>query len=211
MSESIPTVFVVDDDPSIRESLSLLLNSAGYSFKTFTSAKEFLESEHSTSDPACLVLDVKMPGLSGHNLQKELTSRNYAIPVIFITGHGDIPMSVQAMKKGAVDFLSKPFDDDQLLEAVKVALQKDSKARAGFNEQKHTTQRLDSLTAREYEILTFLITGMLNKQIAFELKISERTVKAHRKQVFDKMAVNSIAELVRLTEKMGIEPADVSL
>ena len=211
MAESIPTVFVVDDDPSIRESLSLLLSSEGYSFKTFASAKEFLESEHSTSDPACLVLDVKMPGLSGLDLQKELTSRNYAIPVIFITGHGDIPMSVQAMKKGAVDFLSKPFDDDQLLEAVKVALQKDSKARAGFNEKKHTRQRLDSLTAREYEILTFLITGMLNKQIAFELKISERTVKAHRKQVFDKMAVNSIAELVRLTEKMGIEPADVSL
>jgi len=210
MSESIPTVFVVDDDSSIRDSLSLLLSSAGYSFKTFASAEEFLESEHSTSDPACLVLDVKMPGISGLDLQKELTSRNYAIPVILITGHGDIPMSVQAMKKGAVDFLSKPFDDDQLLEAVKVALHKDSKARAGFNELKHTAQRLDSLTAREYEILTFLITGMLNKQIAFELKISERTVKAHRKQVFDKMVVNSIAELVRLTEKMGIEPADIS-
>jgi FixJ family two-component response regulator len=208
MAESIPTVFVVDDDPSIRESLSLLLRSAGYSFKTFVSAKEFLDSERSTSDPACLVLDVKMPGISGLDLQKELNSRNYAIPVIFITGHGDIPMSVQAMKKGAVDFLSKPFDDDQLLEAVKAALLKDSKARAGFNEQKQTTQRLDSLTAREYEILTYIISGMLNKQIAFELKISERTVKAHRKQVFDKMAVNSIAELVRLTEKMGIKPAD---
>jgi FixJ family two-component response regulator len=210
MAESIPTVFVVDDDPSIRESLSLLLRSAGYSFKTFASAKEFLDSEPSTSDPACLVLDVKMPGISGLDLQKELNSRNYAIPVIFITGHGDIPMSVQAMKKGAVDFLSKPFDDDQLLEAVKAALLKDSKARAGFNEQKQTTQRLDSLTAREYEILTYIISGMLNKQIAYELKISERTVKAHRKQVFDKMAVNSIAELVRLTEKMGIRPADAA-
>ena len=210
MTESIPTVFVVDDDPSIRESLSLLLSSAGYSVATFASAKEFLESEHSTSGPACLVLDVKMPGISGLDLQKELTSRNYAIPVIFITGHGDIPMSVQAMKKGAVDFLSKPFDDGQLLDAVKVALLKDSQARAGLNEQKHIMQRLDSLTTRENEILTYLITGMLNKQIAYELKISERTVKAHRKQVLDKMDVNSIAELVRLTEKVGVKPADIT-
>ena len=210
MAESIPTVFVVDDDPSIRESLSLLLSSAGYSVNTFTSAKEFLESEHSTSGPACLVLDVKMPGISGLDLQKELTSRNYAIPVIFITGHGDIPMSVLAMKKGAVDFLSKPFDDGQLLDAVKVALLKDSQARADLNEQKHIMQRLDSLTTRENEILTYLITGMLNKQIAYELKISERTVKAHRKQVFDKMGVNSMAELVRQTEKVGVKPAESS-
>ena len=210
MTESIPTVFVVDDDPSIRESLSLLLSSAGYSVNTFASAKEFLESEHSTSGPACLVLDVKMPGISGLDLQKELTSRNYAIPVIFITGHGDIPMSVEAMKKGAVDFLSKPFDDGQLLDAVKVALLKDSQARSDLNEQKHIMQRLDSLTTRENEILTYLITGMLNKQIAYELKISERTLKAHRKQVFDKMGVNSMAELVRLTEKVGVKPADVS-
>jgi len=210
MAEAIPTVFVVDDDPSIRESLSLLLSSAGYSVNTFASAKELLESEHSTSGPACLVLDVKMPGISGLDLQKELTSRNYAIPVIFITGHGDIPMSVQAMKKGAVDFLSKPFDDGQLLDAVKVALLKDSQARSDLNEQKHIMQRLDSLTTRENEILTYLITGMLNKQIAYELKISERTVKAHRKQVFDKMGVNSMAELVRLTEKVGVKPVDVS-
>jgi FixJ family two-component response regulator len=210
MAESIPTVFIVDDDPSIRKSLSLLLVSAGYSVNAFASAKEFLASEHSTSGSACLVLDVKMPGISGLDLQKELTSRNYAIPVIFITGHGDIPMSVQAMKKGAVDFLSKPFDDDELLDAVQVALLKDSQARADLNEQKHIMQRLDSLTTREHEILTYLITGMLNKQIAYELKISERTVKAHRKQVFDKMGVTSIAKLVRQTEKVGIKPADVS-
>jgi FixJ family two-component response regulator len=210
MPKPTPTVFVVDDDPSIRESLSLLLSSAGYSVNTFASAKEFLESEHSTSGPACLVLDVKMPGISGLDLQKELTSRNYAIPVIFITGHGDIPMSVLAMKKGAVDFLSKPFDDGQLLDAVKVALLKDSQARSDLNEQKHIMQRLDSLTTRENEILTYLITGMLNKQIAYELKISERTVKAHRKQVFDKMGVNSMAELVRQTEKVGVKPAESS-
>ena len=210
MAECIPIVFVVDDDPSIRGSLSLLLSSAGYGVKTFASAKEFLESERGTAGPSCLVLDVKMPGLSGLDLQEELRSRNYAIPLIFMTGHGDIPMSVQAMKKGAVDFLSKPFDDGQLLDAVKEALLKDSQARADLNEQKHIMQRLDSLTTREHEILTYLITGMLNKQIADELKISERTVKAHRKQVFDKMSVNSIVELVRLSEKVGVKPADVS-
>lgn len=210
MVDRIPVVFVVDDDPSIRESLSLLLSSAGYDMKTFTSAKEFLESKRDISGPACLVLDVKMPDLSGFDLQKELMSRNIIIPIIFITGHGDIPMSVQAMKKGAVDFLSKPFDDGDLLNAVKEALFKDSQTRADFNEQKHIRHRLDSLTKREHEVLTYLITGMLNKQIAYELEISERTVKAHRKQVLDKMGVNSIAELVRLTEKVGVGPADVS-
>ena len=193
------------------ESLSLLLNSAGYDVKTFASAKEFLESERGTPGPTCLLLDVKMPGLSGLDLQKELKSRNITIPIIFITGHGDIPMSVQAMKKGAVDFLPKPFDDDHLIDAVKEALLKDSQAHANLDEQKHILQRLDSLTTREHEVLTYLITGMLNKQIAYELDISERTVKAHRKQVFDKLGVHSIAELVRLTEKMGVKPAEVSL
>ena len=207
MSKPTSIVFVVDDDPSIRESLSLLLSSAGYGVKTYASAKEFLGSERGTPGPACLVLDVKMPDLSGLDLQKELNSRNTIIPIIFITGHGDIPMSVQAMKTGAVDFLPKPFDDGNLLDAVKEALLKDSQAHADLDEQKHILQRLDSLTTRENEILTYLITGMLNKQIAYELKISERTVKAHRKQVFDKMGVNSMAELVRLTEKVGVKPA----
>jgi len=210
MPDPTPIVFVVDDDPSIRESLSLLLSSAGYGIKTFASAEEFLNSEPGTPGPACLVLDVKMPGLSGLDLQEELKSRNIIIPIIFITGHGDIPMSVQAMKTGAVDFLPKPFDDDNLLDSVKETLLKDSQAHADLNEQKHVLQRLDSLTTREHEVLTYLITGMLNKQIAYELNISERTVKAHRKQVLDKMGVNSIAELVRLTEKMGVKPADVS-
>ncbi|MBT8332709.1 MAG: response regulator transcription factor [Desulfobacterales bacterium] len=211
MQNHTPIVFVVDDDPSIRESLSLLLNSAGYDVKTFASAKEFLESERGTPGPTCLLLDVKMPGLSGLDLQKELKSRNITIPIIFITGHGDIPMSVQAMKKGAVDFLPKPFDDDHLLDAVKEALLKDWQAHANLDEQKHILHRMDSLTTREHEVMTYLITGMLNKQIAYELDISERTVKAHRKQVFNKMGVNSIAELVRLTEKMGVKPAEVSL
>ena len=211
MPDPTPLVFVVDDDPSIRESLSLLLSSAGYGVEAFASAKEFLESERGTPQgPACLVLDIKMPGLSGLDLQKELMSRNIIIPIIFITGHGDIPMSVQAMKKGAVDFLPKPFDDDDLLDAVKEALLKDSQALADLDEQKRILQRLDSLTTREHEVLTYLITGMLNKQIAYVLNISERTVKAHRKQVFDKMGVNSIAELVRLTEKVGVKPAETA-
>jgi len=210
MADANPKVFVVDDDPSIRESLGLLLSSAGYGVKTFSSAKEFLKSERSTSGPACLVLDVKMPGISGLDLQAELASRNYAIPVIFITGHGDIPMSVQAMKKGAVDFLSKPFNDDQLLDSVKAAILKDEQIRSSLDEEKNIMKRLESLTPREHEILTYLITGMLYKQIASELKISERTVKAHRKQVFEKVGVASIADLVRLTEKAGIKPADFS-
>ena len=208
MAENSPMVFVVDDDSSVRESLRLLLRSAGYSIKTFVSAIEFLESEVRTSGPSCLVLDVKMPGIGGLDLQKELISRDYAI--VFITGHGDIPMSVQAMKRGAFDFLSKPFDDNQLLVAVKEALLKDSQTRADRNEQKQIMRKLDSLTTRESQTLTYLITGMLNKQIGHELNISERTVKAHRKQVLAKMCVNSIAELVLLTVKAGVEPADLS-
>ena len=210
MYDPIPTVFVVDDDPSIRKSLSLLLSSEGYGVQTFASAKEFLELEQNRRGTACIVSDIKMPGLSGLDLQEELASRDYAMPIIFITGHGDIPTTVQAMKKGAVEFLPKPFDDGDLLDAVKEALSKDSQVRAVLNEQHHITQRLKSLTPREHEILTYLITGMLNKQIAYELNIAERTVKAHRKQVMDKMGVDSVAELVRLTERVGVKPADVS-
>ncbi len=210
MPGPIPTVFVVDDDPSIRESLNLLLSSAGYGVQTFSSAKEFLESEQDIRENACIVSDIKMPGLSGLDLQEELASRDYAMPIIFITGHGDIPTTVQAMKKGAIEFLPKPFDDGDLLDAVKEALSKDFQVRAVLNEQLHITQRLKSLTPREHETLTYLITGMLNKQIAYELNIAERTVKAHRKHVMDKMGVDSIAQLVRLTEKIGVNPADVS-
>ena len=210
MADNNPTVFVIDDDHSIRESLSLLLASAGFGVQTFASANEFLKSDKVKEGPSCLVLDVKMKGLSGLDLQGELANRGYAIPIIFITGHGDIAMSVQAMKKGAVEFLTKPFDDDELLNAVKEALLKESQAHAGLKEQQQIMQKLDSLTTREHEILTYLIKGMLNKQIAYELKISERTVKAHRKQVLDKMGVNSIAELVRLTEKVGVMPADIT-
>jgi FixJ family two-component response regulator len=206
MLDPTPTVFIVDDDPSIRDSLRLLLNSAGYSVKTFVSAREFLESDLDTSDSGCLILDVKMPEQSGLDLQEELAIRKYTTPIIFITGHGDIPMSVQAMKKGAVDFLPKPFDDDQLLNAVKSALLRDSQTRADLIGKESVMKKLESLTAREYEVLRYLIGGMLNKQIASELKISERTIKAHRKQIFNKMGTNSIAQLVRLTEKVSIPP-----
>jgi FixJ family two-component response regulator len=202
-----PLVIIVDDDPSVREALSLLLDSVGHQVRTYGSAQEFLESDLEPRGPACLVLDVRMPGLSGLDLQQELTAQNRLLPIIFITGHGDIPMSVRAMKKGAVDFLPKPFDDSELLTAVQTALQKAARTHADRQEQEAIRQRLETLTPREHEMLTYLLTGLLNKQIAFELDIAERTVKAHRKQVLRKMGVTSIAELVRLAEKAGIKPA----
>ena len=199
-------VFVVDDDPSVRDALRLLLSSVGYKVKTFSSAKDFIEFEPSMPGPACLVLDVKMPGLSGIDLQHELNLRDYHLPIVFITGHGDIPMGVQAIKQGAVNFLAKPFDDEELLAAIKEALLKDSQSRHDWDAKKAIMHRLESLTPREHEILRYLITGMLNKQIAYELNITERTVKAHRKQVLEKMRVDSIAELVRMSVKIGIKP-----
>lgn len=207
MIKNQPTVILIDDDESIRNSLTFLLQSAGYNVKTFASANEFLESDLDLEGPVCLVSDIKMPGLNGLEFQKELERRHILIPMIFITGHGDIPMSVQAMKGGAIDFLAKPFDDDKLLHAVEEALKKETEDRAHEGELEHIKQRISFLTERERETLTYLITGMLNKQIAYELSISERTVKAHRKQVFEKMEIHSIAELVRLTEKIGIYPA----
>jgi len=204
------TIFVVDDDPLVRKGVQRLLKSAGYFTEVFPSAKEFLESDYSSEGPTCLILDVKMPGLSGFDLQEELSAARYAMPIIFITGHGDIPSSVKAMKKGAVDFLSKPFEDQDLFDAISVALKKDSKTRAVLNEKESIQQKLDQLTLREYEILTFVITGMLNKQIAYMLDITEKTVKAHRGRVMAKMAVSSVAELVRIAEKIDVKPADVN-
>jgi FixJ family two-component response regulator len=210
MSDNNPTVFVVDDDPSMRKSLDRLIRSARLAVETFATAHEFLE-RHSHKGPSCLVLDVKMPGLDGLELQEKLLSQEYAMPIIFITGHGDIPMTVKAIKKGAIDFLSKPFDDKDLLDAVYEALQTDSKAWTVREELEGISRRLESLTPREYEILTYVITGMLNKQIAYTLKISEKTVKVHRGRIMEKMDVDSVAELVRLTEKMNIKPAEVPL
>ena len=210
MSENNPRVFIVDGDPSIRKSLDRLIRSAGLAVETFATAHEFLE-RHSHKGPSCLVLDVKMPGLNGLELQEKLLSQEYAMPIIFITGHGDIPMTVKAIKKGAIDFLSKPFDDKDLLDAVHEALQTDSKAWTVRDELEDIHRRLKSLTPREYEILTYVINGMLNKQIAYALKISEKTVKVHRGRVMEKMGVDSVAELVRLTEKLDIKPAEVLL
>ena len=206
MVEPNPTVFVIDDDASVRKSLSRLLRSAGYSSETFSTAQEFLGREH-FNGIGCLLLDVKMPGLSGMDLQKELNKADYHMPIIFITGHGDIPMSVEAMKKGAVDFLTKPFDDEELLQAIENAIEKDRQTRAEYDENLDVRRRIELLTPREKEILGYVVTGMLNKQIALKLVIAEKTVKIHRGRIMEKLGVNSVADLVRLTAKAGIEPA----
>jgi FixJ family two-component response regulator len=210
MNNPEPTIFVVDDDPSVGKGLGRLLRSMGYQVETFGSAEEFLQNASDCSGPACLVLDVKMPGLNGLDLQDQLKQMEYAMPIVFITGHGDIPMSVKAMKTGAIDFLTKPFDERDFLKAVQEALKKDIANRIAMNEKQSILQRVQSLTSREYEILTYVLTGMLNKQIAYDLDISEKTVKVHRGRVMEKLGVDSVAELVRLSEKAGIEPAQVS-
>jgi FixJ family two-component response regulator len=200
------TVFVIDDDASIRKSLSRLLRSAAYTVETFPSAEEFLRREH-FDGVGCILLDVRMPGLSGMDLQEELSKADYHMPIIFITGHGNIPMSVQAMKKGAVDFLTKPFNDKELLQTIEKAIEKDTHARAQYDENLDIRRRIELLTPREMEILPYVITGMLNKQIALKLDIAEKTVKVHRGHTMEKLQVNSVAELVRLAEKAGIKPA----
>jgi len=209
MSEKQATVFVVDDDASVRKGLTRLLKSADYKVEAFASAEAFLSSDRNCDRPACLVLDVQMPGLNGLDLQEKLISRDYAMPIIFITGHGDISMSVRAMKKGAVEFLTKPFDERDLLDAVQEAIQKDLQTRAVLGERENIRQRLATLTPREHEILTHVIAGLLNKQTAYVLNISEKTVKVHRARIMEKMGVDSVAELVRLAEKGGVKPAEV--
>lgn len=201
MTAAEPTVFIVDDDESVRKSLSRLLTSVGFKNETFSSAIEFLK--HSPCQgPACLVLDIRMPGLSGLDLQKELAKKNRSLSIVFITGHGSIPLSVQAMKAGAVDFLEKPFDEQALLDAVMHAINKDRRARQGLAELKAIDQCIKSLSPREHEVFVFVVKGMLNKQIAFEMGTSERTIKAHRAKVMKKMKANSLADLVRMSEKV---------
>jgi FixJ family two-component response regulator len=207
MAEPEPIIFVIDDDPSVRKSLSRLLRSVGHAVETFSSAEEFLSREH-FDGIGCIILDVQMPGLSGMDLQVELGKAEYSMPIVFITGHGDIPMSVEAMKRGAVHFLTKPFDDNDLLRAMREAIEKDRKAKAGQAEVQDLRRRISLLTPREYEILRHVITGSLNKQIAFTLNIAEKTVKIHRGRVMEKLRVDSVAELVRLAEKAGIEPSE---
>lgn len=208
--KNIPTVFVVDDDPSVRKSLSRLLRSAGYEVEAFASGEEFLRREP-CNEGGCIILDVRMRGLDGMGVQEKLSRQDYAMPVIFITGHGNIPMSVRAMKRGAIDFLQKPFDDGELLRAVEMAIKQDGEARAEREEADQSMKQVKRLTPREFEILRHVISGMLNKQIAFKLGIAEKTVKIHRGHIMEKLGAQSVADLVRFTGKIGIEPAgDVS-
>jgi FixJ family two-component response regulator len=203
---SFPPVFVVDDDASIRRALTRLIKSAGYQVNTFASARDFLESGCHREGLGCLVLDVRMPGLSGLDLQRELQNANLTLPIVFMTGHGDIPMSVRAMKGGAVDFLPKPVKDKDLLRAIEQALARAARERTERAELEEIQSRVQTLTPREREVLEHMVSGQLNKQIAFDLGTVEKTIKVHRARVMQKMGVDSVAKLVRLTEKVGIPP-----
>jgi RNA polymerase sigma factor (sigma-70 family) len=205
MTGEKPLVYVVDDDPSVLRSLERLLRSEGYDLETFTSAQEFLDFQHPDT-PSCLILDVKMPGLSGLELQERLTDKGISLPIIFITGHGTVPASVKAMKAGAVDFLLKPFSPTDLLETVAKALEKDLQAKQRERELKQLQERLRTLTPREYQVFRLVVTGMLNKQIAFDLGTTEKTIKVHRARIIEKMGAKSLADLVRFAEKLGIRP-----
>lgn len=203
MQEPTPTVFVVDDDNAVRNSLRLLLKSVGLASQPLGSAAEFLET-YRPSQPGCLVLDVRMPGMSGLELQRELNLRGATIPVIFITGHGDIPMAVEAMQQGAFDFLAKPFRDQELIDRVQRALSKDGTTRAALKERERIRERLESLTPREREVLSLMTQGKPNKIMAHELGVSQRTVEIHRARVMEKSGASSLAQLVRMV--MDQEP-----
>ena len=194
-------VFVVDDDPSARSSLKFLLSSVGLQVESFDSAEAFLQRKPPDA-PSCLVLDVRLHGLSGLDFQRELAARNIRIPIVFVTGHGDIPMSVRAMKAGAIEFLTKPYRDQDLLDAVRIALERDRARREQERDLTDLQQRFNALTPREQEVISMVVSGMLNKQIAAELGTAENTVKVHRSRAMEKMNAQSFADLVRMIEKL---------
>ena len=206
MSDTTPIVFVVDDDISVRESLEALVRCAGWQPETFASAQEFLSRPRALV-PSCLVLDVTLPGLNGLDLQKRIAADRIAMPIIFITGHGDVPMSVQAMKAGAVEFLMKPFSDDALLSAIRHAIERSHTALGHEAEIRSLCDRYASLSRREQEVMVLVVTGLLNKQVGFELGISEITVKAHRGRVMRKMEARSLVDLVAMAAKLRLAPA----
>jgi len=202
-----PVVFVVDDDPSVRSSLKFLMSSVGLQVESFDSADALLQRKLPDA-PSCLVLDVRLRGLSGLDFQRELAARNCHMPIIFITGHGDIPMSVRAMKAGAIEFLTKPFRDQDLLDAVRIALEKDRERRERKKEVSDLKERFNSLTPREQKVISMVVSGMLNKQIADQLGTAENTVKVHRSRAMEKMRAQSVAELVKMIDKLesSVEP-----
>jgi len=201
--KSEAVIAIVDDDPSVREGLSSLLRSAGWRVETFASAHEFMDRRGAEA-PSCLVLDLQLPGLSGLDLQKRMAEVDMEIPIVFLTGHGNIPASVQAMKAGAVEFLTKPFDEEDLLRAIQEAIERDRRTRQQHAEISELRGRYESLTAREQEVMQEVVSGLLNKQVAGDLNITEFTVKVHRGQVMRKMRADSLADLVRMADRLGI-------
>jgi FixJ family two-component response regulator len=207
MSPGKGVVFVIDDDPSMRSSLESLLRSVGHEVRLFSSAPEFLQAVRSDA-PGCLVLDVRLPGMSGLAFQQELTKAGFALPIIFVTGHGDVPMTVRAMKAGAIEFLTKPFDDQVLLDAVHAALERDRARRRDDASQATLRTHYSELTDRERQVMGHVVAGWVNKRIAAELGLSVVTVKVHRGQVMRKMQAKSVAELVRMADRLGVPRAE---